>query len=461
MSIDFKELRKSEFSRLDELDETYLDYTGSGLYSQWQIEQQYRLLTNSVLGNPHSLSPSSIASTNRVESAREKILHFFNASKDEYEVIFTQNATHALKLIGESYPFKSSSKFVLTSDNHNSVNGIREYALRNRSYLTYVPIGNHSDPEYISQYLSMTDPETADLFAYPAQSNFSGELYPLEWIDLAHSYGYDVILDAAAFVPTSVLDLGKFKPDFVPVSFYKMFGYPTGVGALIARKEALEKLNRPWFSGGTVDLVTTLNNSYHLLEGYRGFEDGTPNFLDIAAVESGFEFLEKVGMSNIHSHVMALSSYLVDEVKKLKHSNGNPMTVLYAPENKERHGSATAFNVFTPEGKVVDARIVGKTARENNVSVRTGCFCNPGAGEHYFHYNAEKESESIGDFLGGKIKLEEFPGCSGGSTGGAVRASLGIATIKEDIDTLISVLSSMRDCPENINDQKVETSFSC
>lgn len=459
--MDFGQLRKTEFSRLDRLNEIYLDYTGSGLYSKWQIDEHYHLLENSVMGNPHTFSPSSIASTEQIEKARGKILHFFNADHDEYDVIFTQNASQALKLVGESFPFSNSSRFVLTSDNHNSVNGIREYAMRKRAYVTYVPVGQIPGRESLSEYLARVDPASPDLFAYPAQSNFSGELYPLEWINIAHSFGYQVILDAAAFVPTSVLDLGKFKPDFVPVSFYKMFGYPTGVGALIARKESLKKLKRPWFSGGTVDLVTTLNKSHHLLEGPRGFEDGTLNFLDISAVSSGIEFLERIGMESIHDHVMELSRYLVRQLQELKHSNGSPMALMYMPIDPERHGSASAFNILTPEGNVVDARITGKIARENNVSVRTGCFCNPGAGEHYFGYNSEKESASIDDFLQGKIKLEDFPGCAGGSTGGAVRASLGIATIKEDIDRFISVLSGLRDCPESINDQKVETSFSC
>ena len=64
------------------------------------------------------------------------------------------------------------------------------------------------------------------------------------------------LLDAAAFVPTSKLDLSEVKPDFVPISFYKMFGYPTGLGALIARREALAKLHRPWFAGGTITVAS-------------------------------------------------------------------------------------------------------------------------------------------------------------------------------------------------------------
>ena len=64
--------------------------------------------------------------------------------------------------------------------------------------------------------------------------------------------GWSVLLDAAAFVPTSRLDLRAVQADFVAVSFYKMFGYPTGVGCLLARRKALKKLHRPWFSGGTI-----------------------------------------------------------------------------------------------------------------------------------------------------------------------------------------------------------------
>ena len=63
------------------------------------------------------------------------------------------------------------------------------------------------------------------------------------------------MLDAAAFVPTNRLDLSRYQPDFVPISFYKMFGYPTGICCLLARNQALTKLSRPWFAGGTTTLV--------------------------------------------------------------------------------------------------------------------------------------------------------------------------------------------------------------
>jgi molybdenum cofactor sulfurtransferase len=122
------ELRKTEFARLDTHNQIYLDYTGGGLYGASQVRRHMEFLSQHVLGNPHSHNPTSLAMTRLVESARNYVLEYFNASADEYEVIFTANASGALKLLGESYPFGSESRYVLTADNHNSVNGIREIA---------------------------------------------------------------------------------------------------------------------------------------------------------------------------------------------------------------------------------------------------------------------------------------------------------------------------------------------
>ena len=102
-SID--ELRKTDYVRLDYGEHVYLDYTGGGIYAESQIEKHHQLLHNNVFGNPHSTNPTSQAATHLVEGARDYILKFFNADPNEYLAIFTSNASAALKLIGESYPF--------------------------------------------------------------------------------------------------------------------------------------------------------------------------------------------------------------------------------------------------------------------------------------------------------------------------------------------------------------------
>ena len=252
---DLDELRERDYSRLDQLGQIYLDYTGGGLYADSQVRQHQKLLAENVFGNPHSSNPTSQAATRLIESTRQAILQFFNADPAEYTVIFSLNASGALKLVGESYPFGPGSHYLLTFDNHNSVNGIREFAHARGAEVTYIPVAlpdMRVDTESLETSLDLAGAAgkkgTASanhLFAYPAQSNFSSVVHPLEWIERAHAKGWDVLLDAAAFAPTNRLDLSKYKPDFVSLSFYKIFGYPTGVGALLARRETLEEVAPP------------------------------------------------------------------------------------------------------------------------------------------------------------------------------------------------------------------------
>ena len=133
-------MRAREYARLDAHDQTYLDYTGAGLYGESQLQEHQELLRAGIFGNPHSNSPASSTSTHFAEQARRAVLAFLNASPDEYVVVFTANASGALKLVGESFPFTTRSRYLLTADNHNSVNGIREFARSHDATVTYMPL---------------------------------------------------------------------------------------------------------------------------------------------------------------------------------------------------------------------------------------------------------------------------------------------------------------------------------
>ena len=312
------ELRASDFARLDAGGHVYLDYTGAGLYADSQLSEHFELLQQNVFGNPHSANPTSAAMTALVEQARAAVLAFFRASPDEYVAIFTPNATGALRLVGEAYPFRAGDRFLLTFDNHNSVNGIREFARVRGAETTYVPsepCDLRVDEQLLARYLTEVGGDHHNLFAFPAQSNFSGVQHPLEWIELAHERGWDVLLDAAAYVPTNRLDLSRWHPDFVALSFYKMFGWPTGVGCLLARRDALAKLERPWFSGGTIVAAFVQRDWHQWAPGEAHFEDGTVNFLNLPAVEIGLRLLDRIGLETIHTRVEALGSWLLDDAR--------------------------------------------------------------------------------------------------------------------------------------------------
>jgi molybdenum cofactor sulfurtransferase len=430
----FDELRAREYARLDAGGHVYFDYTGAGLYAHLQLDEHLALLGDSVFGNPHSLNPTSAAMTELVEDARATVLDFFRADPEEYVAIFTPNATGALRLVGEAYPFRPGDRFLLTFDNHNSVNGIREFARARGAETSYVPSvapDLRVDEQVLSRYLTEVSGEHHNLFAYPAQSNFSGVQHPLEWIVQAHEHGWDVLLDAAAFVPTNRLDLTRFKPDFVALSFYKMFGWPTGVGALIARREALAKLERPWFSGGTIVAAFVQREWYQSAPGAAHFEDGTVNFLNLPAVEIGLRYLERIGIERIHVHVETLTERLLESLATLAHSNGAPVATIYGPRDLDRRGATIALNFLHPDGRIVDERYVDRLARAQMISVRTGCFCNPGAGEVAFTISRET---LVGGEFGEAMTLDDYVRAIGLPSGGAVRASLGLPSNAADLD---------------------------
>ena len=443
------EWRGSEYGRLDANNQIYLDYTGGGLYSESQLREHMQMLNSSVLGNPHSANPTSLAMTDLVEGTRAYVLRTFNASPDEYIAVFTPNASGALKLIGESYPFAPGGHYVLTFDNHNSVNGIREFARRKGAKVTYVPLTKPDlrlDMTQLDKILNTGDPTQPNLFAFPAQSNFSGVKHPLDLIAHAQAKGWDVMLDAAAFVPTNRLDLSIVKPDFVCLSFYKMFGYPTGIGALLIRKSTFHKLERPWFAGGTVNFASVQGNGHYLAPNEAAFEDGTINYLNIPAIKTGLQHLEKVGIETIGERVRCLTGWLIENLLALAHANGKPMARIYGPANTHMRGGTVTLNFYGPDEHLIDYRRVEELANEKGISLRTGCFCNPGAGEIAEGLTAEDMMAGLKD--GRDMSLPRFVQViqhRGNKSAGAIRISVGLATNFADVYKFMQFAAGFRD----------------
>src|SRR5258708_117560 len=199
---------------------------------------------------------SSEMSSHFAHEARLAVLSFFDADPNEYTVIFTTNASNALRIVGESYPFSSNSHLILPLDAHNSVNGLREYAFAAGAHVSYTPMLGDI-PQTLAALPDPTSPNPG-LFALTGQSNVSGYKYDLELLNLVKKlHGFDTLLDAAALAPTTRISLSGLASsvDAMAISLYKMIGYPTGVGALVARKAFLTKLKKRWFSGGSVRVV--------------------------------------------------------------------------------------------------------------------------------------------------------------------------------------------------------------
>jgi len=434
------ELRRKDYKRLDDAKQIYFDYTGGGIYAESQIEKHQKLLRENVFGNPHSSNPTSQAATKLVEGTRDYILDFFHADPQEYVAIFTANASGALKLIGESYPFPNG-RYLLTFDNHNSVNGIREFAHARGATVTYIPVmlpDMRVDEARLFDELAHPSANGHNLFAYPAQSNFSSVKHPLAWIEKAHQHGWDVLLDAAAYVPTNSLDLSQTKPDFVPISFYKIFGYPTGLGALLAKKSALAKLHRPWFAGGTITVASVQGDKYYLADGAPAFEDGTLDYLNIPAIEIGLRHIQSIGYEVISERVKNLTGWLLENLKEMKHGNGAPLVRIFGPTSPEGRGGAVTVNFYDKNGAPIDHRYIEREANKVNISLRTGCFCNPGAGEVALGISrVELDVCFTRQGHEERLSVDDFRSCIDGKASGAVRISVGMVTNFADVQALL------------------------
>jgi selenocysteine lyase/cysteine desulfurase len=435
----FRDLRRREFARLDRAGVAYLDYTGSALHADSQRRAYDRLLEDGVFGNPHSAHAASTASARVIEAARARIRAMLDAG-DEYVVCFTANTSGAVRLVAEAYPFGPDVPLVLSADNHNSVNGVREYARRCGAAVEHLPLNRdlmlHDAPQLLARVA-----RSGGLLAYPAQSNFSGVRHPLSLISTAQRLGLRVLVDAAAYLPASSLSLQTHPADFVVLSFYKLFGLPTGLGALVARRDALKGLTRPWFAGGTVDYASVALQRHQLQHGEAAFEDGTPHFLGIAALGSGFELREQIGIDRTHAHVRALTAMLIDGLRTLAHSNGSPLVRVYGPPELSMRGGTVTFNVLSAEGRVLPYEWVETRANAERVFLRGGCFCNPGAAEAAFEFDADALATAL-DGLRDGFSIPALRSSLRGTAVGALRASVGIANTPADIDRALAVVES-------------------
>jgi molybdenum cofactor sulfurtransferase len=267
---------------------------------------------------------------------------------------------------------------LLTFDNHNSVNGIREFARAKGATVDYAPVAMPDlrlDSPKLERFSISLIPRQPHLFAYPAQSNFSGVKHPLEWVARVQSKGWDVLLGAAALVSTTRLDLDEVRPDFVAVSFDKVFGYPSGVGALLTCRSAYAKLKFPWFAGGTVNFVPVPARGHQLASNEAAFEDGTLNYLSIPAVEIRLRYLESIGVETIGERVRCLTDWVLEELLALRHSNGRAMVYIYGPVSTEERGGTVTLNLCDPQGHPLDYYRVEELASKEGISFRSAS-CN-------------------------------------------------------------------------------------
>ncbi|RKP35100.1 pyridoxal phosphate-dependent transferase, partial [Dimargaris cristalligena] len=442
----------------------YLDHAGATVPSQTAIREFSETMCQSLFGNPHSQSRVSLATADRVQAVRTAVLAWLGTTERTYSVIFTANATAALKLAGECFPWQNDgSHFWYHDMAHTSLLGVRELALKAGAHTNDIPTNN-----------------PFHLFAYPAQCNYSGARFPLSWstqikqrastkpcrraLQYLPKGPWWVLLDAASYLTTSTLNLNSDENsvDMVALSFYKVFGFPTGLGALIVHNRLAPYFQKSYFGGGTV----TAAIASEPWQRYRSqlsdkFEDGTVNYGDIIALQHAMNRWQMLfsPAPRLAFHTAALSIYSLRRMaQELVHPTGQPLCTWYLdpalvqlatqPNLGDPAGLITLwlahqgpilnFNLRRGDGNWIGYAEVAQLATLYRLAIRTGGACNPGAQEHWLQLTPGQIKSNLER---GHVCWDDHDLVDNQPTG-SVRISFGASSRFEDVDRWIRFLAT-------------------
>jgi molybdenum cofactor sulfurtransferase len=487
--------------------EVYVDYAGSALPTSSQLREiQHILGAATVLANPHSNGPAASRTRRLVEQAKTRVLDLLHAhpgryaafgnvqptgtsvdgrcndDDDEafdrhpgYEIVFTSGTTEALRILSERFPIRKGSLFVYAQNSHTSVIGMRgPVRSRGGAFVCRTVAQLEDDVERCDpadvwfddkESTPLKTSPSNHLVAIPLECNFGGNRTKnaRSVLSKLRQQSNDVdryysLLDIAKAASTSEINLNALNPDFAVLSFYKLFGEPTGLGCLLVKRSSMSVLcsgvdddSRCYFGGGAVDAV--LSSTDFIAPRTEPtplarLSSGTSHFRGIVALHAGLDELARVGgMGFIQRHTSSLAVEFVRRLRMLVHEDtGRPVVQLYSGwkqwnyETTERphsdHGPTVAFNILRGDGTYVGYSEVSKLAALNRppIQFRTGCFCNPGACQLELGFSEEEllyNFQQAGHVCGDEVSLVK------GRPTGAIRVSFGKDSTWEDLDAVV------------------------
>ncbi|KAI9024729.1 molybdenum cofactor sulfurase [Hyaloraphidium curvatum] len=390
---EFERRREREFPALQ--DTVYLDYAASPPAPPAAVQAFLSDMSSTLYSNPHSRSTAAVATSLAIDRVRTRVLvELFGLESErakEWDVVFTSGATSSLKLVGDAFPWRREGRTRLRylKNSHTSLVGIRGLALANG-----VDVQALEEAEMLGGWSD--EPDVLCLAAYPAQCNATGARLGLELCRKIkqRSPKTAVLVDAAAYLSTNVLNLGalesRLAPDFIAMSFYKLFGWPTGLGALVVKRASGHLLsNDAYFGGGTVEgfstgspfWVTRRRGAGYKPTVHERLEAGTLPFLDIVGLGHALDTHRALYGSHslVSAHATSLASFVADALGALRHANGSPVFRRHMGYYLEQPGATIGFSLLDSRGAHSGHVQFDRLATINGFQLRTGRLCNTGA----------------------------------------------------------------------------------
>ncbi len=294
----------------------YLDTCASSLKPKQvidKIDEYYNKYGVNVNRGVYSLSYHA---TEEYEATRDMVSKFINAQSKE--IVFTRGASSALNLVASSYGLANISEgdeiIVSELEHHSNVIPWQNVAKLKKGILKYIPLSSEGKIT-VDAFKSVLSNKTK-VVALTYVSNVMGYITPIkEIIELAHSVGAVVIVDAAQAVPHMRIDVKDLNADFLAFSAHKMLG-PTGLGVLYGKYKLLQKMDPIEFGGDMNDSVDLYESHYK--DAPHKFETGTPAIAEVIAFKEAIKYLENIGFEKIEAHQQVLNTYLMEQMKLIK-----------------------------------------------------------------------------------------------------------------------------------------------
>lgn len=278
------------------------------------MREEYLNVNANVHRGVHYLSQQA---TDLHEAAREKVRQFINARKTE-EIVFTRGTTEAINLVASSFcgsQMKAGDEVLVSDMEHHS--NIVPWQLQAQSrgiVVRHLPItddGSLVDNDTIATFLT----EKTKLVSITHVSNVLGTVNDVRQIvEMAHSRGIPVLVDAAQSAPHTPLDVQQLGCDFLAFSGHKMYG-PTGIGVLYGKEEWLEKLP-PYQGGGEmIDKVSWEKTTFERLP--FKFEAGTPDYVATHGLATAIDYIQSIGLDAIEAHEQELTRYCMEQLRAI------------------------------------------------------------------------------------------------------------------------------------------------
>lgn len=341
--------------------------------------------------------------TDAYEGAREKLAKFINARSTK-EIIFTRGTTTALNLVASSYgpsAVGEGDEIVITlMEHHSNLIPWQQLAKKTGATLKYIPL--QPDGTITLQDAEETITDKTKIVAIAYVSNVMGVTHPIkELAAIAHRHGAVIVVDGAQSTPHMKVDMQDLDCDFYALSGHKMLA-PTGIGALYGKRALLEAMEPIEFGGEMIDDVGLYESTWKELP--WKFEGGTPIIAGAVGLGAAVDFLQEIGMDEIHSHEKKLAAYAEQRLSEI-----DGLTI-YGP--KSREVGVVTFNLGD-----VHPHDVATVLDAEGIAIRAGHHCcqplmrwleaSSTARASFYLYNTEQDVDRLVDAL---IKTKEYFG---------------------------------------------------